>query len=245
MSICVWRWPMSLSASSDSPLISAASPTTTAMRSRPWRRSRASARPSAIDRPGPGVAAIEHVVRRLRAPREAADAVELAEGAEPLEPAGQELVRVGLVARCPRRSDRAAIRAGGGARWSARPRPATIRGGRRCRRRSGRSCRGSRRPAGRAGPRRGHGGRRGPGWSAGSTRLEATPGLSRSRPVRSPDGSNAPRVMMDFAPARWPDGIGQSLNLSLAGRSYPAIEGDERGERHGEIRHRPAARVAR
>ena len=50
---------------------------------------------------GPGVAAVEHVVRRLGAPREAADAVELAQRAEPVEAAGQELVRVGLVAGVP------------------------------------------------------------------------------------------------------------------------------------------------
>ena len=50
---------------------------------------------------GPGVAAVEHVVRRLGASREAADAVELAQRPEPLEPAGQQLVRVGLVAGVP------------------------------------------------------------------------------------------------------------------------------------------------
>ena len=48
-----------------------------------------------------GVAAIEHVVRRLGAAREATDAIDLAERAEPPEPAGQELVRVGLVAGVP------------------------------------------------------------------------------------------------------------------------------------------------
>ena len=101
MSICVWRWPMSLSASSERPLISAASPTTTAIRSSPWRRSRASASPSAIERPGAGMPAVEHVVRRLRASREAADAIELAKRPEPLEPARQQLVRVGLVAGVP------------------------------------------------------------------------------------------------------------------------------------------------
>ena len=49
----------------------------------------------------PGMAAIEHVVRRLGPPREAADAVELAESPEPLETPGQELVRIGLVAGIP------------------------------------------------------------------------------------------------------------------------------------------------
>ena len=92
---------MSLSASSDRPLISAASPTTTAIRSRPWRRSRASARPSAIDRPVPAWPPSNTSCGDSAAPREAADAVELAERAEPLEPAGQQLVRVGLVAGVP------------------------------------------------------------------------------------------------------------------------------------------------
>ena len=50
---------------------------------------------------GAGVAAVEHVVLRLGAAREAADAVELAERPEPLEAAGQQLVRVGLVAGVP------------------------------------------------------------------------------------------------------------------------------------------------
>ena len=49
----VRRWPMSLSASSDSPLMSAASPTTTATCSVPPRRSRASASPSAMEIPVP------------------------------------------------------------------------------------------------------------------------------------------------------------------------------------------------
>ena len=48
-----------------------------------------------------GVAAVEHVVLALRAPREAADAVDLAERAEPVHAAGEELVRVGLVAGVP------------------------------------------------------------------------------------------------------------------------------------------------
>ena len=50
---------------------------------------------------GPGVTAVEDVVGRLRPAREAADAVELAQGSEPLEAAGQELVRVGLVTGVP------------------------------------------------------------------------------------------------------------------------------------------------
>ncbi len=50
---------------------------------------------------GPGVSAIEHVVRRLGPSREPADAVELAQRAEALQPAGQQLVRVGLVAGVP------------------------------------------------------------------------------------------------------------------------------------------------
>ena len=51
--------------------------------------------------PRPGVTAVEHVVRRFRASREAADPVELAQRPEPLEAAGQQLVRVGLVAGVP------------------------------------------------------------------------------------------------------------------------------------------------
>ena len=49
----------------------------------------------------PGVAAVEHVVLRLAAPREAADPSKLAERPEPRIPAGEELVRVGLVAGVP------------------------------------------------------------------------------------------------------------------------------------------------
>jgi hypothetical protein len=49
----------------------------------------------------PRVSTVEDVVRRLRATREAADAIELAKRPEALEPAGQELVRVGLVAGVP------------------------------------------------------------------------------------------------------------------------------------------------
>jgi len=45
ISSCVWRWPMSLRASRESPLMSAASPTTTAIRSMEWRMSRAVASP--------------------------------------------------------------------------------------------------------------------------------------------------------------------------------------------------------
>jgi hypothetical protein len=50
---------------------------------------------------GPGMAAVEDVVLALRATREAAEAVDLAKGPEPVEAAGQELVGVGLVARVP------------------------------------------------------------------------------------------------------------------------------------------------
>ena len=100
---------------------------------------------------GPGMPAVEDVMGRLRAARETADAVELAERLEPLEAAGQELVRVRPGDRCPRRSDRAAIRAGDGARWSARRRRATTRDGRRSAPRSGGWSRGSRPPAGELG----------------------------------------------------------------------------------------------
>ena len=67
-----------------------------------------------------------------RAAREAADAIELAERPEPLEPAGQQLVRVGLVAGVPddpvaRRLEQPVERDA-----SARRRRATSRGGRRC-----------------------------------------------------------------------------------------------------------------
>ena len=51
--------------------------------------------------PGPGMPAIEDVVLRFRPTREAADAIELAQGPEPLEPSRQQLVRVGLVPRVP------------------------------------------------------------------------------------------------------------------------------------------------
>ena len=50
---------------------------------------------------GPGMSAIEHVVRRLRSSREPAHAIELAQRAEALQAAGEELVRVGLVAGVP------------------------------------------------------------------------------------------------------------------------------------------------
>ena len=50
---------------------------------------------------GAGVAAVEDVVLALRAAREPADAAELAERAEALVAAGDELVRVGLVAGVP------------------------------------------------------------------------------------------------------------------------------------------------
>ena len=47
------------------------------------------------------MAAVEHVVLGLAAPREAADAAELAERPEPLVATGQELVRIRLVAGVP------------------------------------------------------------------------------------------------------------------------------------------------
>ena len=49
----------------------------------------------------PRVAAVEDVVLRFAAPREPADAVQLAEGREPLETAGQQLVRIGLMPGVP------------------------------------------------------------------------------------------------------------------------------------------------
>ena len=47
------------------------------------------------------MATIEDVVGRLRATREATDAIELPERTETLQPTGEELVRVGLVAGIP------------------------------------------------------------------------------------------------------------------------------------------------
>ena len=101
ISSCVFRWPMSLSASRLSPLVIAASPTTTAIRSMPVAKVAGGRQALADRQAGPRVAAVEDVVLRLAAPREAADAADLAERPEPLEPAGQELVRVGLVAGVP------------------------------------------------------------------------------------------------------------------------------------------------
>ena len=49
----------------------------------------------------PRMTAIEDVVGRLGPPREAADAIELSQRREAVEPPGQELVRVGLVSRVP------------------------------------------------------------------------------------------------------------------------------------------------
>ena len=51
--------------------------------------------------PGARVPAVEHVVRRLGAAREPADAVDLAQRVEPLEAPRQQLVRVGLVPGVP------------------------------------------------------------------------------------------------------------------------------------------------
>ena len=92
---------MSLSASRLSPLVIAASPTTTAIRSVLPRRSRAAARPCPIESPVPACPPSNTSCSRLAPPREAADAAELAERPEPLEAAGQELVRIGLVAGVP------------------------------------------------------------------------------------------------------------------------------------------------
>ena len=50
---------------------------------------------------GAGMAAVEHVVRRLGPSWEAPDPVELAQRPEALEAAGQQLVRVGLVSGVP------------------------------------------------------------------------------------------------------------------------------------------------
>ncbi len=101
MTMRVLRWPMSLSASSDRPLMRAASPTTTAMCSRPPRRSRARARPSAMDRPVPAWPPSMTSCADLRAAREAAHAAQLAQRVEALQSPGQELVRVGLVTGVP------------------------------------------------------------------------------------------------------------------------------------------------
>ena len=97
----VLRWPMSLRASRLRPLVIAASPTTTAIRSVPWRRSRAVARPCPIDSPVPAWPPSKTSCSRLAPAREAADPAELAQRPEPLEAAGQELVRIGLVAGVP------------------------------------------------------------------------------------------------------------------------------------------------
>ncbi len=51
--------------------------------------------------PGPGMPAVEDVVRRFGASREPADAIERAQRPESIEPAGEELVRVGLVPGVP------------------------------------------------------------------------------------------------------------------------------------------------
>ncbi len=50
---------------------------------------------------GSGVAAVHHIVGGLAPPREAADAVDLAQRVEPLEAPGQQLVGIGLVAGVP------------------------------------------------------------------------------------------------------------------------------------------------
>ena len=149
--------------------------------------------------------AIEHVVRRLGPAREAADAVELAQRPEALEAPGQELVRVGLVAGVPddpvaRRleqpveRDRQLDDAQRGPEVAAR-----------CWRPCGRSCRGSRRRAGRAGSRRARAGRRAPGWSGGSARCGGLLGRDGVPAVGRADGSIAVRVMIGAAEGG-PDG---------------------------------------
>jgi len=50
---------------------------------------------------GARMSTIEHIVRRFTATREPTDTIELAKRREPLEPAGQQLVRVRLVAGIP------------------------------------------------------------------------------------------------------------------------------------------------
>ena len=97
----VWRWPRSFSASSERPLMRAASPTTTATRSVPPRSSRASARPSAMERPVPAWPPSKTSCGTLGAPWEAADAAQLAERPELFQAAGQQLMGVRLVARVP------------------------------------------------------------------------------------------------------------------------------------------------
>ena len=97
----VLRWPMSLSASSAMPLISAASPTTTAIRSLGAAQVARQRKALGDRQAGAGVAAVEDVVLALAAPREAAHAAQLAQRAEVVEAAGQQLVGVGLVAGVP------------------------------------------------------------------------------------------------------------------------------------------------
>ncbi len=92
--------------------------------------------PLADRQPGPGVPAVEDVVLRLGPSREAADAADRSQRSEPLEAAGQQLVRVGLVAGVPddpvaRRLEKAMERD-----RRARRRRASYRGGRRSSRRS-------------------------------------------------------------------------------------------------------------
>ena len=101
MSSWLWRWPMSLSASrlrprqqrgvADDDRDALEAVADVARRRKPLGDREA----------GAGVAAVHHVVLGLGAAREAADAVDLAERVEPLEAAGQQLVRVRLVAGVP------------------------------------------------------------------------------------------------------------------------------------------------
>ena len=101
MTMRVLRWPMSLSASSDSPLMSAASPTTTATCSRPAAPVARQRQALGDGQAGARVAAVHDVVDALRAAREAADATQLAQRAEAVQAPREELVGVGLVAGVP------------------------------------------------------------------------------------------------------------------------------------------------
>ncbi len=140
----------------------------------------------------PGMPAIEDVVRRFGAAREAAHPAELPEGRELLEPAGQQLVRIRLVTGVPARCGRGAIRAAGGGRSSTRRRRATSRGGRPSSRRSERWSRGSRQRAERAGSRRGLGDRQGllgsGGWTRGGDSWGSAFGAGTSRLTTAPRG---------------------------------------------------------
>ena len=101
ISIWVLRWPMSFRASSDRPRHqrSVTDDDRDALHAVPQVACLGQA--FGDREPGAGVPAIEHVVRRFGAAREATDAIERAQCPEPLEPARQELVRVRLVTGVP------------------------------------------------------------------------------------------------------------------------------------------------